>query len=156
MVIADIEKPKFISKDQIKTAIKKSSKLLGFNYEYIYYGRKYFDKLEMIPYIELKKAIEKRLDFLKPGTVFIPYSGYNASTIRLNTVVRSISCFREISLLEYGDLDSCNLRYDLEYKKAEIVGKKCMALSYFDEYTEGITVDSIERFNILKMYRSSL
>ena len=60
MAVSDLDSPFHITPNFIKEIIKKQAGLLDFNYEIVFQGRQFYNKLDVIPQAKLESIIIKR------------------------------------------------------------------------------------------------
>ncbi len=143
--VSDIDYPYFISKASVQNSIEKCSKILGFDYEVIFYGRKHYERFDMMPQATLVEKFIRRLNFLKPDEVYIPYSDINLSIKAVNYAVKNIRNLDGI--IEYGNLACYNIQCILgeNYFKT-----KQIALDLFGKRYSQYHINPVEHYSLYK------
>ena len=143
--VSDVDYPYFISKAGVQNSIAACSKILGFNYEVIFYGRKHYEKFDMMPQSTLIEKFIRRLNFLKPKEVYIPYSDINLSVKAVNYAVKNIKNLDGI--VEYGNLAGYNIQYLLG---DHFFKTKKIALDLFGKRYNQYHINPVEHYNLYK------
>jgi len=151
--ISDIDTPFFISKQFIQDAIQRNSLWLGYVYEYVLFGRQYYNKIDLLPQPQIKLLIKKRFNFLNPSLVFLPCFPDNNGVSKLNCAVTELCQENKIGLIEYGQIKFPNYFRYLDMKN---IDKKFKALQKYGQLLKNKEITSIETFRIKLFYNEIL
>jgi hypothetical protein len=143
--VSDVDYPYFVSKAGVQNSIAACSKFLDFKYEVIFYGRTHYEKFEMMPQSTLIEKFIRRLNFLKPEEVYIPYSNINLSIKAVNYAVKNIKNLDGI--VEYGNLPNHNIQYVLS---DDLFKQKRFALDLFGKRYNQFQINPVEHYNLYK------
>jgi nucleoside-diphosphate-sugar epimerase len=143
--VADTDYPYFVSKSDLQKRIEACSKLLGFKYEIIFYGRNFYEKFDTMSQHSLIEKFIRRFGFLKPHEVYIPYSDINMSVQAINLAVKNIKNLDTV--FEYGNLPDYNLKCILS--KGLFADKK-HAIDLFGKLYNNFQINPVEQY---RMYR---